>query len=362
MFTLNNPGHAARLLLSCSALAVLAACSSPSERATANRNFDYQQVALSGRTLVVPAPLVAPTFKHQFDLPAKRHSDALPVGAAVDIRPPAQLIPVVNGSQAVNATEPTLAFFATQHSQDLRLEIWSALQAFLAKHQVATTASDAAGLRLSTDWFDNSLALDAWSEEDSDYRLRQRYQFTLTPDTARHSVRLSVAILAHEQAGESSAELAPTLHQRYATRTLNQFAEFYQSEIKARQASRAQGGISLLLGQDSNDLPAWIAEADFERVWQQLNAQLPAAGFEINAAQQSLGVIETRFSGSSRLWPWGEGSEGLPSGDYRFQLGELVNGKTSITVFDDKKKPLASSSIAKLHQQMARALTGSTPE
>ena len=76
--------------------------------------------------------------------------------------------------------------------------------------------------------------LDGWAEDDDDFKIRQRYQFTLRNDVQRHAIKMSVRVLDHEETidGETSTVLTPADAQRYATRALNQFSSITTSSSR----------------------------------------------------------------------------------------------------------------------------------
>ncbi|WP_323942508.1 outer membrane protein assembly factor BamC [Aeromonas hydrophila] len=361
MFKANGKGNAVRLVLSVATVAVLAACSSPQERKMANRGFEYEDARLEGRAFLVPAGLNTPAFNSSFDIPALPESSRDGVlGAKVDVRPPAQLLTVVPGSQVVaNAGEPTMAFYALSTSQSVERDTWAFLMNFLAQYKVTTEKLDQQAGVLQTGWFDNTKALDGWSEEDDDFVIRQRYQFTLRNDPQRHAVNMSVRVLDHEETvdGETSKELTPADAQRYATRALNQFSLYYDKQLKSREQHKANDGMGLELGLDNNELSAWIVDGSFDQVWRRLNQVLPAYGFTIKDTQQSLGWIDVEYDEpGSEFWK-AKGSEPfkLDEDKYRFQLGEMAGGKTSITLFDKDKKPVSSGVISQMYISLSEA-------
>ena len=361
MFKANGKGNAVRLVLSVATVAVLAACSSPQDRKMANRGFEYEESRLEGRAFLVPAGLSTPAFNSNFDIPALPESSREgAIGAKVDVRPPAQLLTVVPGSQVVaKASEPTLAFYALSTSQSVERDTWAFLMNFLAQHKVTTEKLDQQAGVLQTGWFDNSAALDGWAEEDEDFRIRQRYQFTLSNDLQRHAVNMSVRVLDHEETidGETSTVLTPADAQRYATRALNQFSLYYDKQLKAREQHKSTDGMGLELGLDNNELSAWIAEGSFDQVWRRLNQVLPAYGFIIKDTQQSLGWIDVEYEEPGAEFWKAKGSEPfkLEEEKYRFQLGEMAGGKTSITLFDKDKKPVSSGVISQMYISLSEA-------
>ena len=110
----------------------------------ANRGFEYEESRLEGRAFLVPAGLSTPAFNSNFDIPALPESSREgALGAKVDVRPPAQLLTVVPGSQVVaNASEPTVAFYALSTSQSVERDTWAFLMNFLAEHKVTTEKLD----------------------------------------------------------------------------------------------------------------------------------------------------------------------------------------------------------------------------
>ncbi|WP_139405563.1 outer membrane protein assembly factor BamC [Aeromonas veronii] len=361
MFKSNGKGNRARLVLSVATVAVLAGCSTPQDRKMANRDFGYEDARLEGRAFLIPAGLSAPTFNSQYDIPPLPESSREgALGAQVDVRPPAQLLTVVPGSQVVqSATEPTVAFYALSTSQSVERDTWSFLMNFLAKYKVTTEKLDQQDGVLQTGWFDNTVALDGWGEDDEDFTIRQRYQFTVRNDAQRHAVNMSVRVLDHEETidGETSNKLTPADAQRYAARVLNQFSLYYDSQLKAREQHKSNDGMGLQLGLDNNELSAWIAEGSFDQVWRRLNQVLPAYGFTIKDTQQSLGWIDVEYEEPGAEFWKAKGSEPfkLEEEKYRFQLGEMAGGKTSITLFDKDKKPVSSGVISQMYISLSEA-------
>ncbi|WP_421190485.1 outer membrane protein assembly factor BamC [Aeromonas enteropelogenes] len=361
MFKSNGKGNRARLVLSVATVAVLAGCSTPQDRKMANRGFEYEDARLEGRAFLIPAGLSAPTFNSQFDIPPLPESSREgALGAKVDVRPPAQLLTVVPGSQVVpNASEPTIAYYALSSGQSVERDTWSFLMNFLAKYKVSTEKLDQQAGVLQTGWFDNTVALDGWAEDDEDFKIRQRYQFTVRNDEQRHAVNMSVRVLDHEETidGETSKELTPAEAQRYAARVLNQFSLYYDSQLKAREQHKASDGMGLELGLDNNELAAWVANGSFEQVWRRLNQVLPKYGFIIKDTQQSLGWIDVEYEEPGAEFWQAKGSEPfkLDEEKYRFQLGEMAGGKTSITLFDKDKKPVSSGVISQMYISLSEA-------
>ena len=72
---------------------------------------------------------------------------------------------------------------------------------------------------LQTGWFDNSAVLDGWAEDDDDFKIRQRYQFTLRNDVRVTPSRCRYGCWITEETidGETSTVLTPADAQRYAT-------------------------------------------------------------------------------------------------------------------------------------------------
>jgi outer membrane protein assembly factor BamC len=84
---------------------------------------------------------------------------------------------------------------------------------------------------------------------------------------------------------------------------------------------------------------------------------LPAYGFTIKDTQQSLGWIDVEYDEpDSEFWK-AKGAEPfkLEEDKYRFQLGEMTGGKTSITLFDKDKKPVASGVISQMYISLSEA-------
>ncbi|MDO2947613.1 outer membrane protein assembly factor BamC [Aeromonas simiae] len=349
-------------------LAVVAGCSSPAERKMANRGFDYEEAKLEGRAFLVPAGLQAPRFSSDYDVPPLPEGNREgPVGAAVDVRPPAQLLTVVPGSQVVQSSgDPTVSFYALSTSQDVSSDAWAFLMNFLAKYKVTTEQLDRAAGTLETGWFSNTAVLDGWGEEDDDFQIRQRYLFSLKADPVRHGINVTAKVVEHEEIvdGETRTTLSDAEARRYAVRALNQFSLYYDQQIKARDQHKSTEGMGLALGFDNNDLSAWVADAPFDQVWQRMNRMLPRYGFTIKDSQQSLGWIDVEYDDPGKGFWSGIGGEPfkLEEGKYRFQLGEMAGGKTSITLFDEDKKPVKSDVVSQMHITLSQAFAKALAE
>lgn len=364
MFKSNGKRNSARLVLSVIILTMLAACSSPQERKIANRDFDYVDARLVDRAFVIPTGLTAPVFNSKFDIPALPQASLQgPVGDKMDVRPPAQLFNIVEGSQGLqNGAEPTVVFYSQRADQNLKQDLNAALLSFLSQHHVQVQQQDQSVGVVETSWFENVQALGN-AEADDEVQVRQRYRFTLTEDATRRAVTMAARVVAHEETvdGDSSSELSSTEAQRSAAQILNQFSLYVDHRLKSAQPAAKTEQLGMTLGQDNNDLTAIIVDSSFDNVWRKLNQTLPKYGFAIGDAQQSLGWIDAQFAEQSdEFWQQkGMAPIKLEAQSYRLQLGEMDGGKTSITLFNKDKKPLASEQTHAMYQGLTEILNRS---
>lgn len=344
---------------------ILGGCSSEMDRRIADNGFGYLEVTPTNKTLVVPKGLDTPVETTDYRIPPLANGRKnTPLGADVDVRSPAQVFPVVPGSKAeTDGQNITLWFTARSVTQQIDNDIWNEVIGFLNRRGIAIQDTDVATRSLDTGWFYGDTQLNPWTEQsdkDDQIQVHQRYRFMIKSDKERHRTGLTAQLLSHEygENGSDMPELTSFDHQRFAALMLNQVAMDYDKQLRAGVVSKESNRLQMTLGVDDNGLTAWLVDASFETTWDRVIALLPQLNFEINSKTQSKGLIEVDYDEpNSDFWKAKDLEPfGLDSGTYRLQFGEY-KGKTSITLFDENKKPVPSSVVSKMFLGLSKAFS-----
>ena len=360
----NKSGKSVVLVCGLFGIGLLAGCSSELERKQANHDFDYQDAKLVTRPFTVPAGLQTPPFSNDFKVPPlSSAAQSAPVGGDIDVRAPIQLLTLVPGSRVeAQGDYSVLWFTARSVNQHVDNDIWRQLLGFLDRRGIAISDLNIQARTVDTDWFYADERLDPWTpaaEEADKLQGHQRYRFTITSDAVRHRTGLTSQLLAHEAFREGDRDDTPLTQfdqRRYAGYMLNQVVADYDRQLRAGEIRPLTARAAMTLGVDDNGLTAWLVDAPFSTTWQRLITLLPKLNFEITSKPESKGLIivdydepDADFWKEHDLEPFG-----LDSGTYHLQLGEY-KGKTSITLFDEDKKPVPASVVSKMYLGLSKA-------
>ena len=360
----NNNGKSASLLCGLVGVSLLVGCSSTLERKQANKDFDYQDVKLVTRPFVIPTGLQTPVYNNELKVPAlapAAQSGAL--AGDVDVRAPIQVLTLVPGSRAeADGSNMTLWFTARSVNQRIDNDIWNQLLGFMSRRGIAVADLNIQARTLDTDWFYATELLSPWTEQaedDEQIQVHQRYRFTIKSDVERHRTGLTAQLLSHEAFEDGDRDETPVTsfeRRRYAGLMLNQLAQDYDHQLRLGEVSKSNSRAAMSLGVDDNGLTAWLVDAPFEATWPRLISLLPKLNFEITSKPESKGLIIVDYDEPDADF-WKEHDIepfGLDSGTYHLQLGEF-KGKTSITLFDEDKKPVPTSVVSKMFIGMSKA-------
>lgn len=344
---------------------MLVGCSSEADRRQADRGFDYLDVKPVTKPFVVPSGLDSPGFVTEYRIPALAAGVAnSPLGADVDVRTPMQVFPLVPGSRAEpDGKGMTLWFTARSVTQQIDNDIWNEVIGFLRRRGIAIEDMNVANRSLDTGWFYANTRLAPWTDksaDDEEIQVHQRYRFVIKSDKERHRTGLAAQLLSHEygENGDDMPVLTAFDQQRFSALMLNQVAIDYDQQLRAGVINQDSNRLQMSLGVDDNGLTAWLVDASFETAWNRINTLLPQLNFEVTTKTQSKGLIVVDYDEpDSDFWKAKDIEPfGLDSGTYRLQFGEY-KGKTSITLFDEDKKPVPSSVVSKMFLGLSKAFS-----
>ncbi len=336
---------------------VLSACSSEVEKKQANRDFDYTAAVLHPQ-LKTPAPLQAPSFSQEYQLPVETRKGAL--AEEVDVRPPEQIMPFITSSRADSSRNTLMLWFSARTlNQQIDDDVWAWLNGYLAANKIPVTRRDEVNKVIETGPV--AVTFEGEKEDDIPPAPAQHFRFQVRSDQSTHRAGLMVKWLR----SADDQQATPTIFEqrRYATRLLNNVSAYADTHSRNTYTTSSSGPIQLVLGEDSSGSKAIVAQNSFVNTWQWLLTALPKAGLPIEQSSQSQGLIVFNYEGDASVsmlqvltfWEPVEETDGLAlsSGKYRLQLADRGN-ETSITLLDDSNKPVLVSAIEKLYQRLQK--------
>ncbi|WP_058913278.1 outer membrane protein assembly factor BamC [Entomohabitans teleogrylli] len=312
-----------------SLIMMLAACSSDQRY---KRQVSGDEAYLDATPLAelhAPAGMILPVESGDYHVPVTNGSG--PVGKQLDIRPPAQPLALVTGARTQFTGDTATLLVENSRSGSLWPQVVSVVQ---SKNYTIDKRDDAAQT-LTTDWVQ-------WNRADEDEQFRGRYQITVQPQSYQQGV--VVKVLNLEQAGKPVAD--PASLQRYSTQMLNVISAGLDQADSATQnaSSRATGQLDVQSGADDTGLPLLVVRGPFTTVWSRLPATLEKVGMKVTDSTRSQGSIAVTYKPLSES-DWialGAKDPGLPSGDYKLQVGDLDN-RSTLQFIDPKGHTLTQS-------------------
>lgn len=340
----------------------LTGCTAFETRMQANGDFSYQE-----------AQLIAPYKTGRFSTDEARSDYQLPaltegqlaagqLTNAVDLRPPTQLVPVMEGVfLATNAKQTKVVFNAFKQNEDAEAKVRQLVLGYLAEKQIEIKSQDR--LYLAEGRYIEQIETVNFTEEeafggflDSNERLRQAsYLFSLKKPTDSNSLELYVDLLTYSEtnAGEPlKFKLSPRNKSSIELRVVNELLEFAYEQQEAQQLNELNTQpLAIKLGFDDDHQIVWLVDNDFLSTWQKLPELLSLLSFELVKEDINLGLLTVLFDKPDSDY-WAENNLNpftLDEAKYFVQLGESSAGKTSIKWLDEQKKPLSDQKVTEIY-------------
>ncbi|MDO6525159.1 outer membrane protein assembly factor BamC [Motilimonas sp. 1_MG-2023] len=336
-------------------ITVLAGCSSFESRKKATDNFDYLDASLAQPISTAGIGEVA--LDTTYNVPALGKG-ALPtyLGEQVDVRSPAQVLTVLEGTRTDDTAENTTVIFtAKDRGVAAKDDVWSLLLNFFAQHNVSAKNLDKLKGELVSDTFVFEQEFGSFFNT-TDYRSEEQYKFTLKEPSSSRTASLAVELLSFKESVDGDVNTKPLLDaekKRYEIGMINRLLVFALAENQRKNASlqSQDNRVPLDLGFDDNGLPAWVTKKNFDIVWAKLPLALAELNFEYESSNKNLGAYVMSFKQPSDSYWREKGVRGfeLRRGSYTFQLGQSKNGETVITIFGRDKKPLSVQQVSKMY-------------
>lgn len=312
-----------------STLMLLAACSNDQRY---KRQVSGDESYLETRDLQelrAPAGMILPVQNGDYDVP--RATVKSPVGKALDIRPPAQPLALLNGTRAQFTGNTGVLMIQSSGGS-----IWPQVTNVVQSYKFPIAQRNDANQQLTTDWVE-------WNRADEDNQYRGRYQISV--QSQNYQQVLTVRLLELQQAG--AAVSSPAQIQRYTAQMMNDISTGLDKIDTATQnaaAGRASSQIDVQSGADDTGLPLLILRSPFNVTWQRLPDALKRAGMEVTDTNRSQGSLNVTYKapGDSRWEEIGAKDPQLPNGDYKLQVGDLDN-RSSLQFIDPRGHVLTQS-------------------
>ena len=333
---------------------LVSACSGTDTRRQANQDFEYLSQTVKPE-LVIAEGLDTPFYTQRYDIPElAAGTENYPVGAAVDVRSPVQVLALSPLVRVEEGSENVTVWFNSRSSQDdITAQVWSLLANFLADKKVAIAKLDDANHSLETDWLINQETFDEFKEV-SEYELKQRYKFTLLTAASNRTVGLQVDLIDHEERLEGvkvDNELSKGDSRRFSVQMLNLVNIYYEidriegnnKETEQQQASK------LKIDFVEQQHPVITLNIPFDDAWELLPMVLNKVGMTVEGEDKLAATMLVSFDEQMDDY-WVNNNitrVKLAEDDYRIQVGEN-KGHTSIAFFDEGKQPLSAEDMSQL--------------
>ncbi|MFT6925254.1 MAG: outer membrane protein assembly factor BamC [Psychromonas sp.] len=334
----------------------LSACARFDARMQANGDFDYDQTPMGEKYQT--GTFTQDEARNLYDIPALTEQQKRLgfLSSDVDIRPPAQLIPVIDGVvlAANNSDKTTVLFNAFNNTENMKEQVWKILESYINANKIAVVEKDSTLGQIETGIFRQQHVIDSFFSNNEILR-ESSYRFTLTESQGQRNVALNVEALSYSEKSDDttikvnlSARSKKSIELRMVNDLLN-----YAYQLKAASDLQVAGTqpLPIKLGYDDNNQLAWIVDANFLVSWTKLPDLLTLLRFEQVDSDKNLGYYLVKFKApNAEYWPEHDLNPfELDNAEYFIQLGELDNGSTSMIWLDADKKPLADKKVTEIY-------------
>jgi len=275
-------------------------------------------------------------------------------GKDVDIRPPSQLMAVVDGVLLdPDLTQSKVWFNAFKQQTDIEQKVWDLALQYLASKGAKDIVADRAELSIDTGVVVNQRSYGSLSK--NTVREQAAYQLQLAEGADGRSISLSVEATSYQQLNDNEPikeVLAGRNKRSIEIRFINDMLNFAYLKQESEALTAADNKpLAIKLGFDESHQTAWIIDAEFTEVWSKLPALLQLMSFSPVDNDKNLGYFLVEFESQDAQY-WQERNLNpinLEEGEYFVQLGELTGGDTSLTWLDSDKKQLSEQQVTELY-------------
>ena len=344
----------------------LAGCARFDERMQASGDFDYQDVQLV--SAYQTGTFSTDGARAQFTLPVLTESQKASgfLAQDVDIRPPTQLIPVIDGVFLTSSKkiQTQILFNTLEQGTDIKAKVWQLLKSYLAKNKIDIISEDSALLQIETAVHPQENIYSTLFSSNEVLR-EASYRFKLEDQSAGSSnALLNVELLSYAEFNDDKAlefSLTDKRKQNVELAFVNDLLAFAYYEKQANELKNKDvQPLPIKLGFDEHHQTVWIVESSFEDTWRKLPALLTLLNFEILETDQNLGTLALEYSTPDDEY-WQENNLNpfeIKYGDYFIQLGEMDGKRTTISWLNKDKKPLEAQKVTDIYLGITKQVRG----
>lgn len=343
----------------------LTACVRFDTRMQANGSFDYQDATLveSYQT----GDFSRDEARKNYVIPAltDKQKTAGFVTESVDIRPPTQLMAVLDGLILEKTKDgPTKIWFnAFDQKEDMQAKVWKLLESYLADNNVEIINKNESLQQLETGIFSEEFVFGSYFNTNTILK-ESSYLFSVEQQQQGHSVALTVDALSYQESSDGTKlkiNFEDSSKQNVELRFVNALLAYAYKLKESEQLERSDSQpLSIKLGFDDNHQSAWIVDDEFLDTWRKLPALFTLLNFTILEDDKNLGYFLLDYSQPDDDY-WAENNLNrfdLDNGEYFIQLGEVTGGTTSIAWLDENKKPLTDQKITEIYLSITKHIRG----
>lgn len=344
----------------------VASCSSVDDAKRASGDFEYANKQ-EAKVIAVPSGLQSPKQAKDFAVTAQDKINAAgPVGAQVDVRAPAMVLPIANSSR-VEQTDKLAKIWFDQvfDDKDLQLFIYQAIEQQLATDEVSLTTVDADNKVFESGWFKKSSESGLWLWKSTKTIDAMRFRYQLETKPHGRSVALSVVLAEYGQGDKLTASaMDPIDQQRAEVAMLNAIVGQvdYQYRLQQRENQLLRATQKLVsLTKDKQGNATYLVEMERDDLWANMPLFFDKYGFTTKDLNESKKIYYVNFvKPDSSLWDriWGDDVPAidLPDGDYQFKLTEDKNS-TLVAISDANGNLLGKDDLMRIFDVMEIALS-----
>jgi len=333
-------------------------CARFEERAQAEGSFDYQTATLKDE--YKSGQYTRDEQRDTYKIPALTDQQTAfgMLGADVDIRPPTQLMAVIDGVIVdPDAIQTKVWFNAFKQNENMEQKVWDLIVRYLATKNADSAVINRQTLTIETgpikrfsDYGRNEVF------EQADYSLKVEQ----AADGRSASLAVDVKDYQQQNDGKPIKQiLAARTKHSIEIRFINDLLSFAYLENKNAELTRVDNQpLPIQLGFDDNHQTAWVIGSGFEDVWDKLPTLLADMSFESVQDNKNLGYFLVKFVPQEAEY-WSEKNLqpiDLEEAEYYVQLGELSSGETSVIWLDEDKKMLSDQQINALYLSITSKL------
>ncbi|MFT6985962.1 MAG: outer membrane protein assembly factor BamC [Psychromonas sp.] len=334
----------------------LTGCTRFETRMQANGSFDYQYAELT--RAYKTGPFSNDEARDTFATPVLTESQKAAgfLTKDIDVRPPTQLIPVIDGVllEANDKQQTKIWFNAFKENDHIGEQVWQLLESYLAENKVDIISKDESLLKLETGIFNQKTDFGGFLNSNEVLK-QSSYRFTLEKQADGHSVGLTIEALTYAEYNDEHAlkfKLSDKNKKNVELRFANDLLEYAYKVKEANELNELDSQpLPIKLGFDDNHQIVWLVDTKFLETWRKLPDLLTLLHFEIVEADKNKGFFLLKFTTPDNDY-WSENNLipfTLENGEYFIQLGELTGGRTSISWLDEDKKPLPDQKTSEIY-------------